>query len=128
MFWTGTHGSFTNVPMGKNTISMIPRQVADLLGKEDPSKFTFHSLRRSSATVAADNGATVAQLMDFYGWKNGKMPQEYVSSSKASVKSMANRLQGPGSEGSTIMDTGYRAETKPEKIIYIQHMSGTINM
>ena len=119
--------------MGKNTISLIPRQVAALLGKENPEKYTFHSLRRSSATAAADNGASVAQLMDFYGWKNSCMPQEYVSSSKASVKSMAVRLQAPGSDSSeesssVSNDNSNKVESTPKKVIYIQHMSGTINL
>ena len=126
------------------------------MGKENPEKYTFHSLRRSSATAAADNGASVAQLMDFYGWKNTNMPQEYVSSSKASVKSMAVRLQGPGSdspEGSSsiINDNSNKVDltskkviyfqgpgsdfsegsssiNNDKKVIYIQHMSGNINL
>ena len=53
----------------------------------------YISLRRSSAT---DSGALVHQLMDFYGWKNTNMPQEYISSSKVAVKGMAERLQCAG--------------------------------
>ena len=59
MFWTGTPVDFRNSPMGKNTISGVPKEMAKLLGKESPNNFTFHSLRRTSATAAADNGATV---------------------------------------------------------------------
>ena len=36
--------------------------------------------------------------MDFYGWANPSMPQEYVSSSKASVESMADKLQRPSNQ------------------------------
>ena len=36
--------------------------------------------------------------MDFSEWANPSMPQEYVSSSKASVKSMADKLQGPSNQ------------------------------
>ena len=37
--------------------------------------------------------------MDFYGWSNSNMPQEYVSSSKASVRGMADRLLGIEADG-----------------------------
>ena len=50
--------------------------------KENVSEFTFHSLRRSSATSAADNGATAQQMTDFYGWKSANMAQEYISTSR----------------------------------------------
>ena len=36
--------------------------------------------------------------MDYYGWANLSMPQEYVSSSKASVKFMGDKLQGPSNQ------------------------------
>ena len=84
--------------MGKNLLSKVPCEMATVLGLDNPVSFTFHSLRRSSATAAADSGASVQQLMDFYGWSNPSMPQEYVSSSKASVKSMADKLQGPSNQ------------------------------
>ena len=96
MFYTGTHKCFINSPMGKNTISQIPKEVANLLGKDNSDGFSFHSLRRSSATAAADNGATVAQMMDFYGWAQPSMPQEYILSSKHAVQGMAVKLQGSG--------------------------------
>ena len=55
-------------------------------------EFTFHSFRRTSATHAADSGATANQLMDFFGWANSKVAQEYVSTSKSAVKNMAAKL------------------------------------
>ena len=65
LFYTGTPAKFVNTFIGKNTISSVPKEVASLLNKENPSSYTFHSLRRSSATAAADAGASVQQLMDF---------------------------------------------------------------
>ena len=93
MFFKGTATAFFNQPIGKNTISQVPNEMAILLGLENPKSYTFHSLRRSSATAAADGGASVQQLMDFYGWANPNMPQEYVTSSKFAIKGMAERLQ-----------------------------------
>ncbi len=57
---------------------------------------TFSTFYRSSATRAADAGASTEQLVDFFGWKNGSMCHEYVSSSKPAILGMANRLAGSG--------------------------------
>ena len=98
VFFKGTPAAYADQPMGKNLVSKVPCEMATVLGLDNPVSFTFHSLRRSSATAAADSGASVQQLMDFYGWSNPSMPQEYVSSSKASAKSMADKLQGPSNQ------------------------------
>ena len=81
--------------MGKNSVSKVPHEIAALLKLADPSKYTFHSFRRTSATRAADAGATSEQLVDFYGWKNSSMCKEYISSSKPAILGMANRLSSP---------------------------------
>ena len=56
------------------------------------TKYSFHSYRRSSATAAADAGATSDQMVDFFGWSNHKMTSEYISTSKQAVAKMAERL------------------------------------
>ena len=95
-FWTGKEQSFVNIPLGKNMVANIPKEMAEFLEKENVSEFTFHSLRRSSATFAADNGATAQQMTDFYGWKNVNMAQEYISTSKNAVNNMAALLKASG--------------------------------
>ena len=97
VFYKGTSAIYVNQSMGKNTISKVPFEMPTLLEKNNPSTYTFHLLRRSSATAAADSGASVQQLMNFYCWNNPNMPQQYVSSSKAAVNSMANKRQQGGS-------------------------------
>ena len=62
-------------------------------GKESINDFTFHSFRRSSASAAADDGATAQQMIDFYGWKSVSMPQEYISTSKKAINNMAGLLK-----------------------------------
>ena len=59
--------NLTSQAMGKNSVSKIPHEIAALLKLADPSKYTFHSFRRTSATRAADARATSQQLVDFYG-------------------------------------------------------------
>ena len=37
-----------------------------------------HGLRKAGATIAAENGATVHQLMAMFGWKTAKMAEHYT--------------------------------------------------
>ena len=75
LFYTGRNLQFVDSPMGKNSVAGVPKEMASFLEKDNSDAFMFHSLRRSSATAAADSGATAQQLTDFYGWKNPNMPQ-----------------------------------------------------
>lgn len=95
-FTAKKEGSLTSQFMGKNTVCKVPHEIAELLSLPDPSRYTFHSFRRTSATSAADSGATTEQLVDFFGWKNGSMCQEYISSSKPAILGMASRLGSSG--------------------------------
>ena len=72
--------------------SQIPHEMASMLEKEDPAKYTFHSFRRTSATMAAEEGGSAMQLQDFFGWKSPNMTSEYISTSKAAITAMAEKL------------------------------------
>ena len=39
---------------------------------------TAHGLRRAGATFAAENGATVKQLMEVFGWSTAQIAMEYI--------------------------------------------------
>ena len=47
--------------------------------------------------------------MNFFGWQNPSMPQQYISTSKSAIKTMANYLQPAGSRecSSTIPVTAH---------------------
>ena len=108
ILWTGKHDIFLNSPMGKNmtskvkkiniivipnsTNTQVPLEMAKFLHKENDTSFTFHSFRRTSATLSADSGASAQQMQDFFGWKNPNMTMEYISTSKAAIQTMANNL------------------------------------
>ena len=94
VFWTGRGNNYVKTPMGRNMIAAIPHQIAQFLNKNNAQAFTFHSFRRSSASAAADQGATSAQLVDFYGWKSTSMANQYITTSKAMMDGMANKLIG----------------------------------
>jgi hypothetical protein len=95
VWFTGTQSQMLkNQAMGKNMLAKLPHELATRFSLPDPSIYTFHSFRRTSATSAADGGSSTAQMTDFFGWKNPTMCHEYVSSSKPAITSMAKKLAG----------------------------------
>ena len=98
VFWRGTKDSFMNQAMGKNMLGKIPHEMAAYLNLDKPEGYTFHSYRRSSATKAADEGATPQQLVDHYGWASAKLAQEYISTSKPARRDMASKLAASNSK------------------------------
>ena len=55
VFFKGTPAAHADQPMGKNLVSKVPCEMATVLGLDNPVSFTFHSIRRSSATAAANS-------------------------------------------------------------------------
>jgi hypothetical protein len=47
-------------------ISGVPNKISVLLNLPNLMSYTFHSFRRTSATRAADEGATMEQLVDLF--------------------------------------------------------------
>ena len=84
VFYTGRQLHFADVPIGKNLIAKVPHEMAEFLKKETVANFTFHSFRRSSATAAADSGATAQQTVDFFGWNNHSMPKNTFNQQRCS--------------------------------------------
>ena len=93
--------------------------MAKFLNKENPVSFTFHSFRRTSATMAADSGATSQQLQYFFGWKNPGMCSEYVSTSKAALTTMASHLspEKPLPEEKMMMAQGDISEMSVSEVV-----------
>lgn len=61
---------------------------------EDPHLFTGHSLRRTSATVLADRGASGTTIRNKLNQKSEQAVNEYISSSKSVQKTNAAMLAG----------------------------------
>ena len=74
-------------------VGKVPSDMATHLHIDESKKYTFHSYRRSAATAVADAGATSDQMQDFFGWTNAKMTTEYISTSKAAIIKVAQKLQ-----------------------------------
>ena len=116
VFYTGRkNGGLQSQPMGRNMLCEVPHQIARFLGKPNPEDFTFHSFRRSSATAAADAGATAQQMQDFFGWKHPSMTAEYISTSRHQLNNMARKLGNVQEEGSKAKGKKKKKQKKKRK-------------
>jgi integrase len=88
------NGKFINSPLGKISISAVPEAIARFLNLENPKKYTGHSMRVSSATVLADNGANTLTLKRHGRWASESVAEEYVRQSKAARNDVASLLSG----------------------------------
>jgi integrase len=102
---------FTKSPMGKNTIAGFPKEIASFLGLEFPNSYTGHSLRVTSATVLADEGANNLALKRHGRWSSDSVAEEYVRNSKHSRVETATLLAGPGA--TTITTTVQTKDSAP---------------
>jgi integrase len=69
-----------NSNIGKDTYSNAIKKVVAYIGLDQ--KITSHGVRRSGATILAENGATVSQLKDIGGWKSDSVVQHYINSTR----------------------------------------------
>jgi hypothetical protein len=74
VWYTGRKSAtLTCQPSGQNMMFKVPHKIAEVLGLPNPTFYTFHSFRRTRATIAAYAGSTTEQMMDFFRWKNSLM-------------------------------------------------------
>jgi len=74
-------GAVVNINMGLNSIQNSPKSLAKFLGKNDFQKYTSHCMRRSGASILAENNISVNLLKDAGDWKTDKVCQNYIDGS-----------------------------------------------
>jgi integrase len=82
-------GKFSKCPMGYNYLGKIPKDVAEVLELDNPKSFTGHSFRRSSATHAADEGASSVEMRRYYNWKDDTIANKYIEETLSGNRHMA---------------------------------------
>ena len=80
--------------MGVNMLRTIGKEVAKELGMENPNRYTGHCFRRSSATEAANKGATSIDMKRAFGWKQEHTALKYLDDTKERPRKMAELLSG----------------------------------
>ena len=105
---------FLKDPIGKNKLAVIGKEVAKILLKPNPDEFTGHCWRRSSATAAAESGATTMELRTHYDWAQDSMCKEYVDKSSKMTRKMASMLQ-PGFVADPVPESSSGPSTSSRK-------------
>ena len=75
------NGKLTNNPIGRNTLSEVPMKIAEFLGLDNCHDYSGHSIRRTSASVGAENGMSVSHLRELGGWKSENAALGYIQTS-----------------------------------------------
>ncbi|KAJ8912503.1 hypothetical protein NQ315_000679 [Exocentrus adspersus] len=86
-------GKCTTQHSGINTISKTFSKVASFLGLPDPESFTWHGMRRSSATLLANAGGDITTVKRHGGWKSTTVAENYIEESLSSKMAIAEKIQ-----------------------------------
>lgn len=84
------NGKCVNQVIGRNKILGTPKKIATYLGLEKPEEYTSHSLRRTSASLASDGGASMTALKQHGGWLSDGMVERYIANSVETKRKMGN--------------------------------------
>jgi integrase len=87
-------GKCCAVPVGINNIGSIPSKIATFLNLPNPSQYTGHCFRRSSATLLANRGGDLLTLKRHGGWKSGTVAESYVADSLKRKIDVAHMMTG----------------------------------
>ncbi|KAJ8673513.1 hypothetical protein QAD02_004775 [Eretmocerus hayati] len=92
LFLTYRSNTFINSPTGINTVGRVPKVVATFLKIPDIKTYTSHCIRRTAATIFADSGASIDELMRFGVWKSPGCARGYVVDSRFVKDKMAHQF------------------------------------
>lgn len=87
--------------IGHNTISGVPKMVATFLKLPNVKSYTGHSIRRTSATILAENGGDILTLKRHGGWKSSAVAEGYIEQSITDKIRIADMVQGPSTSKSS---------------------------
>ena len=74
--------------------------------------------------MAAEEGGSAMQLQDFFGWKSPNMTSEYISTSKAAITAMAEKLDFVTKENEDISNEGTLNEKYADTSTDVKVISG----
>lgn len=88
------NGKCSRQPVGKNTFGSLPQKIAAFLKLPEPSLYTGHCFRRTSATFLADSGADITNLKRHGGWKSSTVAEGYIEESVQQKIETAEKILG----------------------------------
>lgn len=78
LFLRYSEGKCTTQFIGVHMIGKVSTYIAEYLHLPSPNRFTGHCLRRTSATLASDNGATMQMIKQLGRWRSDATAQGYI--------------------------------------------------
>jgi len=93
-FFQVRNGAMTKQRVGENSFNSMTKQIAAFLELPQAEKYTGYALRRTSATLAAEGGATAPQMKTHFGWKGDQTANRYVDSTTESKVKMSRAITG----------------------------------
>ncbi|XP_074100309.1 uncharacterized protein LOC141528254 isoform X2 [Cotesia typhae] len=87
-----SNGKCCRQVIGRNKIGQIPKIIAEYLKLTDPQKYTGHCLRRTSATLISNSGASVTMLKQLGRWKSATIAEAYVENSLLNRQNIFDKI------------------------------------
>lgn len=94
LFLKYSKGICMNQAVGKNNIAKIPSDVANYLGLPEPSQYTGHCFRRTSATLLGNTGGDTTQQKRHGGWKRMTVADSHIDVSIKNKSATAPNISG----------------------------------
>lgn len=89
------NGQCHKVVMGIHKISNVSKDIASYLKLPNPTEYTGHCLRRTSATLLIDNGGDITSLKRHGGWKSTNVAEGYIEESISNKTQTAIKILTP---------------------------------
>lgn len=102
--------------VGVHKIAGVPSVVAKYLKLDNPLSYTGHCFRRSSATLLANAGGSMENIMRHGGWRSVSVAEGYVEQSEATKLNVAKQIMEKGypSDVSTVSSANIVQEVSSE--------------
>ena len=79
-----------NQVIGINKIAKFPNDIAKFLQIPNQNEYTGHCFRRTAATLLADTGADIVDLMRAGGWASRTVAEGYIAESEVQKLKIAS--------------------------------------
>lgn len=86
------NGKCTVQNVGINKFGGMGKEIAAYLNLPDPTLYTGHCFRRTSATILVDAGGDITSLKRHGGWKSTAVAENYIDESVQNKMNVANQI------------------------------------
>ncbi|KAJ3655374.1 hypothetical protein Zmor_014507 [Zophobas morio] len=94
LFVNYVKGKCTVQPVGVHKIAGVPNVVDRFLNLENPSAYTSHCFRRTSASILANAGTSMEGIKRHGGWRLSAVAEGYIHQSESSKINVASTILG----------------------------------